>query len=190
VPFRLLGFAADPDKASNLCGGTFARYAAAGTEVTLVCAAAREWSGSDRASLAGQLGAGNVVLLDYRLSELTTGGLEDVFGDVMRSVRPHVVVAEDSHAEVRDATTSAFSTVRRLAGGSAALPAKLYVRPSGGPGSVRVTTAIAVAAPAPPELFVRVFPNPWVTGVLERDLFAGLSAEPGTAATLADRLAS
>ena len=51
VPFRLLGFAADPDKASNLCGGTFARYAAAGTEVTLVCAATHEWSSVDRAAV-------------------------------------------------------------------------------------------------------------------------------------------
>ena len=190
MPFRLLGFAADEDKASNLCGGTFARYAAAGTEVTLVCAAVRRSHGFDRSLLARQLGSGNLVLLDYGLSELATAGLEDVFGDVMRSVRPHVVVADGSHAEVREATTSAFSTVRRLAGGSAALPAKLYVRPSGSPGSVAVTTAIALAATSAPEHFVRVYPDPWVTGVLERDLFAGLSADSGTAATLSERLAS
>jgi hypothetical protein len=190
VPFRLLGFAADPEKASNLCGGTFGRYAAAGTEVTLVCAAARDWSGTNRASLARQLGAGNLVLLDYRLDELASAGLEEVFGDVMRSVRPHVVVAESSLAEIREATTSAFSSVRRLAGGSAALPAKLYVRPRGDPGTVSVTTAIAVAARSAPELFVRVFPDPWVTGVLERDLFAGLAAEPSTGASLTERLAS
>ena len=190
VPFRLLGFAADPDKAGNLCGGTFARYAAAGTEVTLVCAATHEWSSVDRATVARQLGLGNLVLLDYELSELTAAGLEGVFADVTQSVRPHVVVAEDSHPAVREATISAFSTVRRRAGGSAALPAKLYVRSSGGPGTVAVTTAIAVATAPDSELFVRVFPNPWVTGVLERDLFAGLSAGPGTAATVAERLAS
>ena len=190
MPFRLLGFAGDPDKASNLCGGTFARYAGAGIEVTLVCAAAREWSGKDPVSIAHQLGAGNLVLLDYRVSELTAAGLEEVFADVMRSVRPHVVVAEGSDAAVREATTSAFSTVRRVAGGSAALPAKLYFRPSGSPGAVAVTTAITVAATATPELFVRVFPNPWVTGVLERDLFAGLLADPASSATLAERLAS
>jgi hypothetical protein len=189
VPFRLLGFAADPDKASILCGGTFARYAAAGTEVTLVCADALGWKGADRAVLARQLGAANLVLLDYQSSELAAADLEAVFADVMQSVRPHVVVAEGSSTGVREATTAAFSTVRRRTGGSAALPAKLYIRPSGPPGSVAVTTAIAVAAPSP-ELFVRVFPNPWVTGVLERDLFAGLGPDPGTAATLADRLAS
>jgi hypothetical protein len=190
VPFRLLGFATDPDKASNLCGGTFARYAAAGAEVTLVCAAAHDWSGTDLATLARQLGAGNLILLDYQASELTAAGLGGVFADVMRSVRAHVVVAEGSNAAVREATTSAFSTVRRTAGGSAALPAKLYLRPSGAPGSVAVTTAIGVGPQATPELFVRVFPNPWVTGVLERDLFAGLTADPGSAATLTERLAS
>jgi LmbE family N-acetylglucosaminyl deacetylase len=189
VPFRLLGFAADPDKASTLCGGTFARYAAAGTEVTLVCADAFGWKGAGQGALAHQLGAANLVLLDYPSSELTAASLEAVFADVIQSVRPHVVVAEGSNADVREATASAFSAVRRRTGGSAALPAKLYVRPSGAPGSVAATTAIAVAATSP-ELFVRVFPDPWVTGVLERDLFAGLRADPGTAATLADRLAS
>jgi hypothetical protein len=188
VPFRLLGFAADPDKASTLCGGTFARYAAAGTEVTLVCAGARGWKGADQAALGRQLGAANLILLDYLSSELTGAGLEAVFADVIQSVRPHVVVAEGLSSGVSEATTSAFMAVRRRAGGSAALPAKLYIRPSG-PGSAAITTAIAVGASGP-ELFVRVFPDPWVTGVLERDLFAGLSADPGTAATLADRLAS
>ena len=190
MPFRLLGFATDPDKASNLCGGTFARYAAAGAEVTLVCAAAHDGGGSDLVPLARKLGAGNLILLDYQSSELTAAGLEAVFADVMRSVRAHVVVAEGSSAAVREAATSAFTTVRRTRGGSSALPAKLYLRPSGAPGSVAVTTAIAVGPQAKPELFVRVYPNPWVTGVLERDLFAGLTADPGTAATLAERLAS
>jgi len=190
VPFRLLGFAADPDKASNLCGGTFARYAAAGTEVTLVCAAAHEWSSLDRTAVARQLGSGNLVQLDYGVGELTAAGLEGVFADVMQSVRPHVVVAEGSHPGVREATISAYSVVRRRAGGSAALPAKLYVRSPAGPGTVAVTTAISVGTAAAPELFVRLFPNPWVTGVLERDLFAGLSADPGTASTLTERLAS
>jgi hypothetical protein len=190
VPFRLLGFAADPDKASNLCGGTFARYAAAGTEVTLVCAAAHEWSSVDRSAVARQLGTGNLVQLDYAAAELTAAGLEGVFADVMQSVRPHVVVAEGSHPGVREAAILAYSVVRRRTGGSAALPAKLYVRSPAGPGTVAVTTAISVATAAAPELFVRLFPNPWVTGVLERDLFAGLSADPGTAATLTERLAS
>lgn len=190
MPFRLLGVAADQDKASILSGGTFARYAAAGAEVTLVCAAGRERTGIDQTPVTRQLGSGNLILLDYSSSELAVASLEGVFADVIRSVCPHVVVAEGSNAVVKDATSSAFSTVRRMAGGSAALPAKLYVRPSGAPGSVAVTTAIAVGTQATPELFIRLFPNPWVTGVLERDLFAGLSADPGTAASLSERLAS
>jgi LmbE family N-acetylglucosaminyl deacetylase len=190
VPFRLLGFATDPDKASILCGQTFARYAADGTEVTLVCAAARESGGADHpAAATRQLGVGNLVLLDYRLDELTWAALHAVFADVMRSVQPQVVVVDGCHPVLTEATTSAFSTVRRVAGGSGALPAKLYVRPAA-EASVRVTTAIAIPTAAKPELFIRVFPDPWVTGVLERDLFAGLSADPGTASTLAERLAS
>ena len=117
VPFRLLGFAADPDKASDLCGQTFARYAASGTDITLVCAAARDWSGADHTRAARQLGVRDLVLLDYRLTELTAAGLEDVFADVMASVRPHVVVADGSDAAVRDAATSAFSRIRRATGG-------------------------------------------------------------------------
>ena len=189
VPFRLLGFAADPGRASTLCGATFARYAVGGAEVTLVCASAPQWSEGDRAAIARQLGPGNLVLLDYRPGDLTAAGLEAVFGDVMRTVRPHVVVTDGAHSGVMEATTLAFSGVRRRPGGSAALPAKLYVRPSAGPGGVAVTTAILMPTAAAPELFVRVFPNPWVTGVLERDLFAGLSADPGSAVTLAERLA-
>jgi hypothetical protein len=158
--------------------------------VTLVCAAAHEWSSVDRIAVARQLGSGNLIQLDYAVGELTPAGLEGVFADVMQSVRPHVVVAEGSHPGVREAAISAYSVVRRMAGGSAALPAKLYVRSPAGPGAVAVTTAISVATAPAPDLFVRLFPNPWVTGVLERDLFAGLSAEPGTAATVAERLAS
>jgi hypothetical protein len=188
VPFRLLGFAADPEKASELCGHAFARYAASGTDITLVCAAARDWRGADHGPAAQQLGVRHLVLLDYRLSELTAAGLEDVFMDVIASVRPHVVVADGSVAAVRDAVTSAFSRIRRPTGGSAALPAKLYYRPSEGTTSVAVTTAIATLAA--PELFVRVFPNPWVTGVLERDLFAGIRIEPpASSRELTDRLA-
>lgn len=190
MPFRLLGFAADPDKAFDLCGQAFARYAASGTEITLVCAAAQDWSGADHALAVRQLGVRDLVLLDYRLTELTAAGLEDIFADVIASVRPHVVVADGSDAGVRDAATSAFSRIRRATGRSAALPAKLYYRPSAGTAGVAVTTAIAIATLAAPELFVRVFPNPWVTGVLERDLFAGIPIEQLTPSReLTDRLA-
>jgi hypothetical protein len=60
----------------------------------------------------------------------------------------------------------------------------LYQRTESASGPVQVTTAIAVPDGSP-ELFVRIHPRPWVTGLLERDLFAGL---PATVA--ADKLAS
>ena len=84
--------------------------------------------------------------------------------------------------------TSAFSRVRRAAGGTSALPAKLYCRLSGSSPLVSVTTAIAIAGESP-EMFVRAFPDPWVTGVLERDLFAGVRAEPAAPESVEQQLA-
>jgi hypothetical protein len=190
VPFRLLGVVADPEQASNLCGDAFAGYAASGTDVSLVCAAAQGWSGTDQKPAVRRLGVRDLVLLDYRSSELTAATLEDLLADVMASIRPHVVVADGTQPAIRDAVTAAFSRVRRMAGGSSALPAKLYYRWSSASPLISVTTSIAVPAGAGPELFVRVFPGPWVTGVLERDLFAGVPAEIAAPSRLDQRLAS
>jgi hypothetical protein len=172
----LLGVVADPEQASNLCGHAFARYAASGTDITLVCAAAREWNGSDHKSAARRLGVRDLVLLDYGLSELTTAILQDLLADVIAGVRPHVVVADGTQPAIREAVAPAFARVRQAAGGSAALPAKLYYKWLSTSLLVSVTTSIAVPG-ASPELFVRAFPDPWVTGVLERDLFAGVAGD-------------
>jgi hypothetical protein len=177
VPFRFLGLVADPNQAGELCGQTVARYAASGTEVTLVCAAARDASGPDLRPAMRRLGVRDLVLLDYREADLSDAPLEDLFADVMASVRPHVVVADGNLDAIRRAAGFAFSRVRRAAGGTSALPAKLYYRYSSASPLVSVTTSIAVPAGAAPEHFVRAFPDPWVTGVLERDLFAGVPAE-------------
>jgi len=187
VPFRLLGVVADPSRAADLCGHVFAHYATSGTDVTLVCAGARGWRGTDQLPAIRRLGVRDLVLLDCQVSELTAVVLEDLFADVMTSLRPHVVVADGNQAAVRDTTASAFRRVRGLAGGSSALPAKLYYR-SGSSPLVSVTTSIAIPGQSP-ELFVRVFPDPWVTGVLERDLFAGVPAERA-ATSLEEQLAS
>jgi len=187
VPFRLLGVVADPHQAAGLTGHTFAHYAASGTDVTLVCAGARDWRGTAQLPAVRGLGVRDLVLLDYDLHELTADGLVDVFADVMAGVRPHVVVA-DSQPAIREAVTSAFSRVRRAAGGSSALPAKLYYRLSGSSPLVSVTTAIAIPGESP-EMFVRAFPDPWVTGVLERDLFAGVRAEPAAPESVEQQLA-
>jgi hypothetical protein len=187
VPFRLLGVVAHPDQAGDLCGRAFAGYAASGTDITLVCAAARGWNGSEQKSAIGRLGVRDLVLLDYGSSELIAAKLEDLLADVLASVRPHVVVADGTQPGIRDGVRSAFSRARRQAGGSSALPAKLYYRGSSSSQLVSVTTSIAVPGSASPELFIRAFPDPWVTGVLERDLFAGVPADIPAAASAGDQ---
>jgi hypothetical protein len=188
VPFRLLGVVADPNQAGELCGHAFAHYAASGADVTLVCSAARDWNATERRPALRQLGVRDLVLLDYNLGELTVALLEDLLADVLASVRPHVVVADGTQPAIRDAAASAFSRVRRAAGGSAALPAKLYYRSPGASPLVSVTTSIAVPG-GRSELFVRAFPDPWITGVLERDLFAGVPAQKPAPSSLDRQLA-
>jgi len=188
VAFRLLGLAADADHAADLCGKSFARYAASGTDITLVCAAGRTGTAVDYRVTARQLGARDLVLLDYELVELTPDHLVHLFADLMASVRPHVVVADGQQAAIREASAAAFSRARTADQGSGALPAKLYYRAAFATPAVELTTAVAVSEPPSPELFVRIFPRPWVTGVLERDLFAGIPAERRPA-TIQERLA-
>lgn len=177
MPFRLLGLVAAPDRVGDICGKAFGRYAASGAEVTLVCAGGRPDTAQLRPS-ARALGVRDLVLLDFEPDELTASGLEAVFADIITGVQPHVVVADSTSSPLKEAAIGAFERARRAAGGSAALPAKLYFRlPSGTP-SIGVTSAVTVGGGAPPELFVRAFPQPWLTGVLERDLFAGIPQTP------------
>ena len=189
MPFRLLGLAADPDHARDLCGQAFPRYAASGSEITLVCAATPRGRARDHRAAARSLGVRDLVLLDYDPGELTPAVLEDVFADLMATVRPHVVVADGQQQAIREGALAAFSRTRRADPGSGTLPAKLYYRASAGTPAIELTTAVAVPHPPSPELFIRVFPRPWVTGVLERDLFAGIPAERQPATTR-ERLAS
>ena len=189
MPFRLLGLAVDPDHAGDLCGQTFARYAASGTDIILVCAAGSKESAVEHRAAARRLGVRDLVLLDYEARELASADLQEVFADLMASVRPLVVVADGQEPAIREASVTAFTRTRAGDPGSGALPAKLYYRASGATPVVQLTTAVAVPQPPSPELFIRVFPRPWVTGVLERDLFAGIPAEPQPA-TLRERLAS
>lgn len=174
MPFRLLGLVADPDRVGDICGKAFARYAASGTEVTLVCAAGYGAEATPLRPKARALGVHDLVLLDFQPNELTARGLEEVFADIMTGLQPHVVVADATSSAIRDAAIGAFQRARRAAGGSAALPAKLYFRFSAGAPTIGVTSAVAIAPGSAPELFVRAFPEPWLTGVLERDLFAGV----------------
>jgi LmbE family N-acetylglucosaminyl deacetylase len=177
VPYRLLGLVADPDHSSQLCGHTFPRYAAAGALITLVCAAASERPAALSNASAAALGIHDLVLLDYQPGELAAGELTAIFADLMAGFRPHVVVAPEADAVVREAATAAFHRARGLHGGSAALPAKLYYRPAHPSNTVSLTTSVGATGTATPEFFIRMHPSPWVTGVLERDLFAGVPQE-------------
>lgn len=154
----------------------FKRYADSGTEVTLVCVVAPPTS-TDLRPAARQLGIRDLVLLDFPVGELDAVRLEGILLDLFTSIRPHVVVAGAEERAVSSAVAGAVSRLRQVGGGSAALPAKLYFRPSASTPRIAVTTAVRVPGTTSPELFVRAFPDPWVTGVLERDLFAGVAEE-------------
>jgi hypothetical protein len=185
----MLGVVADPNQAAELCGHTVALYAASGTDVTLVCAAARDRGGADLKATVHRLGVRHLVLLDYTEADLSAATLEGLLADLMAGLRPHIVVADGTRDVVRAATSAAFSQVRRTAGGSSALPAKLYYRSPGDSAVVSVTTSIAGLGGAAPEHFIRVFPDPWVTGVLERDLFAGVPQDDAPRRDLDEQLA-
>jgi hypothetical protein len=176
---------ADPDQANAICGHTFARYAGVGVDITLASASVEGWSALSKAALR-HLGVRDVVLLGYPRRGLNSSELEGVFADLMAALRPHVVVVDGSQSVIREAATGAFTRVRHGVG-SSALPAKLYYRATGRPSLVQVTTRVS-AAGAAPELFVRAYPSPWVTGVIERDLFAGIPEESSEVGT--ERLAS
>lgn len=184
MPYRLLGLVADPDQVGDICGKTFARYAASGTEITLACVAAADGRGVELRDSARALGVRDLVLLDFWPDEVTGTVLESVFADLMTSLQPHVVVVDGTSPAVKEASAAAFQRARGLVGGSAALPAKLYFRLSLGAPGVGVTTAVAVGDGAAPELFRRVFPEPWLTGVFERDLLTGIPTRPALGGTL------
>ena len=178
MPFRLLGLVADPDRVGDIFGRAFAHYAALGTEITLVCAAGHDANVAQLKTSVRALGVHDVVLLDFRADELSANDLEAVFADIMTCVQPHVVVADSADSGINEAAARAFTRVHQTVGGSAALPAKLYVRIPGSAPSIGVTSAVPIGDGAAPELFARVLPEPWLTGVLERDLFAGIPVRP------------
>lgn len=241
MPLRLLGVFAHPLDGSLLCGGTFARYAAAGVETAIACATAGQPSTALTAARA--MGVRHLLLLGYEPGELAglpASTLPDVVRDVLRSFRPDVVVslaldglgAHPDHQAVQRAASAAFEEVRRTPGASGRPPRRLYeaslprreaqrLIPAmgqagiavpclgvGAPGAIESTVTAVLdvrshrdaklaairasgSAPGPPlseapagsaldhEFFRRAFPAPWVSGVLERELLAGLSQRPG-----------
>jgi len=175
VPFRLLGVVARLDEVDSLCGPLFKSYAAGGTEVTLGWAPATERI--DPRSMARRLGINTVTSLDVAPGPQQAGGLETAMLELISAIRPHVIVASSNQAVIWAPLVAAVSKARIVGTGSAVLPAKLYYRESAGTLRVAVTTVVRAARASSPEFFVRVLPDPWITGVLERDLFSGLVSE-------------
>src|SRR6516165_9503771 len=113
TPLRLMAILAHPDDESIGNGGTLARYAAEGVEVTLVTATRgqRGWFGEPSANpglqalgqlreaelrdAATELGIREVVLLDYVDGDLDQADTDQVICELVahiRRVRPQVVL--------------------------------------------------------------------------------------------------
>lgn len=163
----------DLQQAGEICGKTFSRYAVGGTEITLACMASPDTSAGLTREVVRALGVRELVLLDYQQAELDTDSPRAALVDLMLAIRPHVVVSGAASEPLKAAATQAFLAARERQG-SSALPAKLYYR-SGSLPVAELTTAIGIEGGGP-ELFARAYPRPWVTGILERDLFSGLPA--------------
>ena len=175
MPFRLLGLAVDPSRAGELCGHSFAHYASGGVHITLACLV----SADEPPPLPqlDRLGIRNLALLGFEPSELTAEQIEPALTDLMAGLQPHVVVMDGSHQELNLAAERALVAARHRTGGSAALPAKLYRRPIVADRPHEVTSAVTAPGLPGADLFARIYPRPWVTGLLERDLFAGVSPQ-------------
>ena len=160
----------DLSQAGELCGHSFAGYRAQGCHVTLASLRSSELAADELKAAARQWGVDQIALLDEASSDLNAASIKSILADLLLALRPHVVVA---HPDLSNAALRAFSLARDT-GASAALPAKLYL--TAGAESEASTITTAVRAPGrPAQLFVRRLPQPWVTGVLEHDLFAGIS---------------
>lgn len=138
----LLVVLAHPDDESFPMGGTLAKYAAEGAQVTLVCATRGEagisgLSAADTAQIrtrelqaaAAALGLADVRFLGYLDGQLTAADADTVVGqlvNILRAVGPQAVITfgpdgisgHPDHLAIHRMTTSAFD--------QAALPARLY----------------------------------------------------------------
>ncbi|MDQ6882830.1 MAG: hypothetical protein M3077_01140 [Candidatus Dormibacteraeota bacterium] len=189
MPLRLLGLVPDLESLPELGGLALAGYAARGVAVTIACAGGPETA--TLRSRARLLGIQALVLLDYRPAERESPALTELFTDLIRAIRPHVVVVCADDEAIRTAGTRAFDQARRATSGSGSLPAKLYHRFRAGGSPATVSTALRIGSgTAAVEGFQRIFPSPWVTGVLERDLFAGLTVPDEAPAGVDEQLAS
>ena len=136
APARLLAIAAHPDDIDFGAGGTIARLAAAGTEVTYCVITDGDAGGFDpsvprseipgirrreQEAAAAVLGAKAVQFLGYRDGELTVShGLRRDIARVIRQVRPDVAIVQ---TPVRNLDRMYASHPDHLAAGEAAMQA-------------------------------------------------------------------
>jgi hypothetical protein len=184
VPLRLLGIVPDLESLEEIGGRAFGRYAARGVAVTLACASGADPGGL--ASRAALLGIQALILLDYRPAERDSLSLASLLEDVMRALRPHVVVLGGDPALIR-AGRNAFEAARSTSSKPGTLPAKLYLPAAGDSAATSTRISISDNPGERQASFQRVFPSPWITGVVERDLFAGLGADPDQLASSLER---
>ncbi|MBI4062520.1 PIG-L family deacetylase [Candidatus Gottesmanbacteria bacterium] len=133
---RMLLVFAHPDDETFVCGGTIAKYAAAGWEIHLICATRGELGNrgpygdidgdslgtirqKELETVGKYLGIANVAFLDYKDGTLTQskpGDLEEIIFRTLRSLAPAVVVTFEpggisnhpDHIRLTRATTFAF----------------------------------------------------------------------------------
>ena len=186
MPLRLLGIVPDLESLEEIGGRAFRGYADRGVQVTVASASGADPGGI--ASRAALLGVQSLILLDYRPAEMDSQSLAALLEDLLRGLRPHVVVVGGDPALIR-AGQDAFEAARRKSSKPGTLPAKLYLPAA--PESPGTSTRISIAdGPGVSRAsFRRVFPSPWITGVVEGDLFAGLKADPEELTGSLDRLA-
>ena len=156
MPFRLLGLVVDPSRAGELCGHSFAHYAAAGAHVTLACIAASHLSTADARKTLDRVGVQNALLLAVGRRDVTVANLEPLLTDVIAGLCPHVVVSDAADKELQQAALAAFQAARQRLRGLPERPAKLYFRALGTEPSHAITTALKPPGFTRPELFARV----------------------------------
>ena len=134
---RLLGLFAHPDDESRIVGGTLAKYASDGVQVSLVVATRGEEGSCGEPPLCtpeelpqvrehelreacALLGVADLTILDYRDGSLATVDRSELIGHLVaaiRRVRPHVILTfgpegrtlHPDHIVIYEAATAAFS---------------------------------------------------------------------------------
>lgn len=101
--------------------------------------------------------------------------LERAVIDAIAEAQPHVIVALPGPPAFSEAVMTAFKRAPQQQGRGPASKLYFRVRP---PLTPSVTTVVSSPGQREPELFIRVFPQPWVSGIVERDLFAGVRQSP------------